>query len=484
MSQEVQNKVNPNGYNVFYYPNRQKSSEGTMRNGKPDGYWKNYYENGILKSEGNRKNFLLDSTWRFYDETGKLTLVINYKNGKKNGYRISYTDDGITKENFVNDVKQGYSYVLDTNGRVRMEIPFTDGLENGLAREFDENGNVIQLIQYKKGYVVNRERINRYDANHLPHGKWKWFYDDGSLKMEGNFNHGLKNGYFKEYDRDGNLISVVKYVNGEKEEKTEELTKLDIKTDYWPNGKPKIVATYKDGIPEGVRREYNEKGEVEKSYIFKNGKIIAEGILTDAGKKEGLWKEYYLDGSLKSEGYYKEDKKTGKWKYYYPNGQLEETGEYVDGKPEGKWLWYYPSGKLLREMNYYQGLADGPITEYDEEGNIILSGEYLEGKREGKWTYIMGDTKEETQYSDDMKNGWDRIYSKDGVLLYEGKYVDDNPNGEHTWYWPNGKLKQTGRYVMGIKTGDWKKYDENGQLYLTITYKQGKEEKYDGVNVN
>jgi antitoxin component YwqK of YwqJK toxin-antitoxin module len=483
-SQEVNNKVNPNGYNIFYYPNGQISSEGTMRNGKPDGYWKNYYENGILKSEGNRKNFLLDSTWRFHDENGRLTLEINYKNGKKNGYRITYSEDEITKENFVDDVKQGYSYILDTNGRVRMEIPFVDGLENGLAREFDENGYIIQLITYKKGYVVSRERINRYDSKHLPHGKWKWFYDDGTLKMEGTFSHGLKNGYFKEYDRNGNLISVVKYVNGEKEEKTEELTQLDIKTDYWPNGKPKIVATYKNGVPEGVRREYNENGEVEKSYIFKNGKIIAEGILTDGGKREGLWKEYYLDGSLKSEGNYKNDKKTGKWKYYYPNGQLEETGEYENGKPVGKWLWYYPSGKLLREMSYYEGKPDGAFTEYDEDGNVTLKGEYLEGKREGKWVYSVGDTREETMYSDDLKNGWDRIYSEDGTLLYEGKYIDDNPNGEHKWYWPNGKLKQVGRYMMGIKTGDWRKYTEDGQLYLTITYKRGKEEKYDGVNID
>ena len=483
-SQQIKNKINPNGYNIFYYPNGQVSSEGTMLNGKPDGYWKNYYETGILKSEGNRKNYLLDSTWNFYDDSGRLVLQINYQKGKKNGYRISYNDDEIIKENFVDDVKQGYSYILDTTGRVKMEIPFVDGLENGLAREFDETGNIIQLIQYKKGYVVNRERINRYDSKHQPDGKWKWFYDDGKLRKTGYYTHGLKNGYFKEYDRDGNLISVVKYVNGEKEEKTEELTKLDIKTDYWPNGKPKIVATYKNGVPEGVRREYNENGEVEKSYIFKNGKIIAEGILTDSGKKQGLWKEYYENGSLKSEGNYKDDKKTGKWKYYYKNGQLEETGEYVDGKPEGEWLWYYPSGKLLRKMSYYQGLADGEITEYDEDGNVTLFGEYLEGKREGKWIYSVGDAKEETAYSDDMKNGWDKIYTKDGVLLFEGKYIDDNPNGEHNWYWPNGKLKQSGKYVMGIKNGDWKKYDEDGQLYLTITYKLGKEEKYDGINVD
>ena len=477
------NKINPNGYNIFHYDNGKVSSEGPMVNGKPDGYWKNYYETGILKSEGNRKNFQLDSLWHFYNEEGKLTLEINYKNGKKNGYRITYNPTDISKEHFVDDVKQGYSYILDTTGRVKMEIPFVNGLENGLAREFDKEGNIIQLIEYKKGYVVNRERINRYDADHRPHGKWKWFYEDGTLKTEGNFTHGLKNGYFKEYDPKGNLTSVSKYVNGEKEQQVEELSRLDVKTDYWPNGKPKVVASYKKGVPEGVRREYNEKGEVEKSYIFHNGKIIAEGVFTDSGEHDGLWKEYYEDHSLKSEGNYQHDKKIGTWKYYYPNGQLQETGDYENGEPEGKWIWYYPSGKLLREMSYYQGKRDGVITEYDEEGNVVLQGEYLEDKRDGKWIYQTGDAKEVTTYSDDLKNGWDRIYSNDGALLYEGKFIDDNPNGEHKWYWPNGKLKKVGRYVMGIKTGEWKTFAETGELFLTITYQNGKELKYDGINI-
>ena len=46
--------INPNGYNIFYYDNGVKSSEGTMRDGKADGYWKNYYKNGLLKIEGKR----------------------------------------------------------------------------------------------------------------------------------------------------------------------------------------------------------------------------------------------------------------------------------------------------------------------------------------------------------------------------------------------------------------------------------------------
>ncbi len=74
---QVDPKINPNGYNQFFYDDGTLASEGSMRDGKPDGYWKNYYEDGLLKSEGNRENFLLDSLWRFYDDEGKLILELS-----------------------------------------------------------------------------------------------------------------------------------------------------------------------------------------------------------------------------------------------------------------------------------------------------------------------------------------------------------------------------------------------------------------------
>lgn len=62
---QQKNKVNPNGYNIFYYSNGNISSEGNMKNGKPEGYWKTYFESGTIKTEGNRENFLLEGTWKF-----------------------------------------------------------------------------------------------------------------------------------------------------------------------------------------------------------------------------------------------------------------------------------------------------------------------------------------------------------------------------------------------------------------------------------
>lgn len=479
-------KINLNGYNIFYGEDSVKVSEGSMRMGKPDGYWKNYYSSGIVKSEGNRKDFELDSLWKFYDEEGKIILEINYKSGKKNGFRITHQGSEIIKENFTDDIKQGNSFALFPNGKTKLKTHFINGLEDGIAREYDLDGNIIQLITYKKGYIVERVRINRYDSEKLAHGRWLWFSDDEVvLLMEGSFNHGLKHGYFKEYDLNGNLLSATKYVDGEKYEKAEELQKLDIRTDYYPNGKVKIVGTYtKDGVPEGVRREYNENGEVEKSFIFKYGKIVGEGIFTDSGQKQGIWKEYFDDGNLKAQGIYINDLKDGYWEYFYKNGNLEEKGKYILGAPDSTWYWYYSDGNLLREEIFYNGLPDGMLTEYDKEGNIITQGDYLEGKKEGKWIYMIGDSSDEGEYVDDLRTGWWKSYYGDGELRFEGKYVDDNPNGEHTWHWNNGKIKKQGKFVMGRKNGDWKKYDENGVLLFSISYSGGREVKYDGINIS
>ena len=77
-----ENRLNQNGFNKFFYPSGQVSSEGNMVDGKPDGYWKTYYVSGVLKSEGNRKNNLLDSVWVFYSLSADTLKKINYLYGK------------------------------------------------------------------------------------------------------------------------------------------------------------------------------------------------------------------------------------------------------------------------------------------------------------------------------------------------------------------------------------------------------------------
>ncbi len=487
----IKSQINPNGYNIFYHENGKISSEGNMREGKPDGYWKTFNEEEILVSEGNRKNFELDSTWKFYDDQGKIKMEINYLNGKKYGVRKTYREDEIIEENFVNDIKQGITSWYYTDGKLKKKVNFIDGLEEGMAKEYAKNGRIITLITYKSGFIVAREKINRYDNNKRKHGKWKYFYSNGILRQEGIYKHGLEDGYFKDYDVNGDLITTAKFIDGVKKEDARELVKLDVKKDFYPDGKVKIVAMYnKEGKPEGIRREYAPDGSIERSYIFKNGIIIGEGIVTEKGERDGFWKEYYDEGNLRAEGKYDKDVKNGPWKYYHKNGKLEQEGSYnKEGQPDGEWWWYYGSGEILREEYYYLGRLDGTMTEYSEEGEVITRGEYIDGLEDGDWSYVTGDARIEGGYVEGMRSGlWKyywipKEYGVAEVLRFEGRFVEDNPHGQHTYYWDNGKRKDAGEYIMGRKEGDWISYNYDGTPFLIISYKNGKEIKYDGIKI-
>jgi antitoxin component YwqK of YwqJK toxin-antitoxin module len=479
------------GYQKFYYKSGVISSEGIMKNGQPDGYWKSYYENGKLKSEGNRKNFELDSLWIFYNEKERRILDVSYRDGKKNGIKTTYLEKEMIREMFKNDIKDGYTSYYYPDGKLKMEIPFVNGQEQGLAKEYSTDGNIITLIEYKRGFVIDRLKINRRDHNNLKQGRWYTFYGNGNIHMEGNYQDDLKEGYFKEYAENGDLISVDKYVKDVKQAEAQEIRKLDIKNEYYPDGKIKASGTYRNETPEGIYREYNTMGQIIRSLVYDMGTIIGEGIVKEDGSRDGHWKDLYPDGKIKAEGDYKDGKQVGEWKFYYPGGKLEQDGKFTSsGKFQGTWKWYYESEQLLREEEYDNGLKDGMHTEYDENGKIVEEGEYIKDLEDGPWFITIGDYLERGTYRDGLKNGkWVSYHMistnerTDSILSFSGNFVDDNPDGKHIYYWDNGKVKDEGIYLMGKKEGDWIKYEYDGTPFLVITYRNGMETKYDGVKI-
>lgn len=478
----AQDSIVLNGYNVFHYPDGSISSEGTMVNGEPDGYWKTYYENGQLKTEGNRKNFLLDSTWSFYSDSGMLFLEINYLQSKKNGIRRTYQKNEIVEENFVDDVKQGWQKWYYSKGVLKKKVPFVDGREEGMAREYATDGTVITLLEYKKGYLLSTEIINRTREG-LKHGVWKVFYPDESVKTECTYSYGKLNGYYKEFDPQGNLLFIKKYANDVEIFDAPELASYEVRTDYYRNGKPKIIASYKDGIPEGMRRDYDIEGKVVKGYIFKAGIIVGEGIIDESGNRQGAWKEFYEDGELYGEGTFTDNKKTGKWNYLYKNGAKEQYGSYnAAGKPDGLWKWFYESGNLKREEQLKNGVSNGTMQELSDSGKIIVKGEYIDGEEDGEWFYEVNDDKVVGSYVNGKKEGvWKGYYNDQ--LYFEGSFVEGMPDGEHKYYWDNGRIKEKGNYIAGKKEGNWSLYSYEGLRLIVIEYSDGIEISYDGSKI-
>jgi uncharacterized protein len=480
--------VNPNGYNKFYYDNGVLSSEGTMRDGKPDGYWKTYSPNGKIKSEGNRKNFQLDSIWKFYNEAGKLVTEFNYSEGKKNGLKKTYDPkDGsvVTTENYEGDVKRGNTINYYKDGKVKQTIPFVDGREEGAGFEYSPDSTIISVTTYKMGFIQKDRKINRRDDNGLKQGPWIEFYPNGIVKTEVTYRDDQMNGYLKEYSPTGSLLNTTKFNMGAIVMNAPELAKLDVKTGYYDDGHVKFTATYKDGVAEGIYREFSPEGKVVNSKIYVEGVLTGEGIIDTTGKMQGPWKEYHPNGQLKSKGEYVNGKRIGDWEFYHPNGKAEQRGKYdKKGRAQGPWKWFYESGNLLREETYLNDLQDGMMTEYSDSGKVITKGEYIDGLKEGPWTLELAEYREEGNYKGDKRDGeWKHYYTDTGNLRFVGKFIDGVPDGLQQFYYRDGKPRQTGKYAGGMKEGEWRFYDETGFLFLTIWFKNDIEVKYDGIRV-
>ena len=476
-------------YVKYTFENGNVSSEGYMLDGKPEAYWKTFYDDGTLKSEGNRLKHELDSVWKFYTPTGIITQSISYKAGKKNGLRKTYFEDGIIQkeEEFENEVLVGTIQKFYPSGKLLETIPLDTlgkGKGQGLGYEFaEDDGRITAVIEYRNGYVSNRDRINRKDKFNQKQGLWREFYTSKKTKVEGRYKNDKKDGYFKTYDEEGNLLETLKYVDGILIPDPVELAKLDIKREYHPNAQVKSVGSYNKGVKEGVHREYTPEGEVSAAKIYSKGKVTGDGVVDAEGRRQGPWKEFYETGELRSEGSYKKGKREGEWVFYYRDGKEEQRGSYNKGNPDGDWKWTYDNGQTWREEVFYDGLEEGLAIEYNDAGKVVSKGNYLSGEKEGEWFQDLGDDREEGTYVVGLRNGLWKHYYPSGKLKFEGKFEQGAENGKHSYYYESGQVQEIGSYKFGLKEGDWFMYNQEGIQMSVISYKQDVVVKVDGEKV-
>ena len=136
-----------------------------------------------------------------------------------------------------------------------------------------------------------------------------------------------KNGQWKEYNKDGDLIFEGEYINGSKNGKGKEYKKgkLYFEGDYLYSYKLK-------------GKEYiNDYLEYEGEYLF-NTKWDGKGYDKDGNiiynliQGTGKVKEYYFEGQLKFEGEYLKGLKNGEGKEYNIEGNLIYDGVYLNGE--------------------------------------------------------------------------------------------------------------------------------------------------------
>lgn len=92
--------------------------------------------------------------------------------------------------------------------------------------------------------------------------------------------------------------------------------------------------------------------------------VLSQNIknkLDSEGRKNGIWKEFYEDGKLRSKGKYSEGEKNGSWIYYDAGGKVEKRERYRNKKL--KLTLIYKKGKLIEAID-----DKGRSTKYPECG--------------------------------------------------------------------------------------------------------------------
>jgi len=132
------------------------------------------------------------------------------------------------------------------------------------------------------------------------------------------------------------------------------------------------------------------------------------------GKSNGLWLEWYPNGTLRYRAYWKDSKGNGKWEYFYPNGQLRSESFYIDDITQGLYKSYHENGQLKSDVVYLNGKKEGVELIYDVNGLLLSRKRYKNGVQLIDEPTIF----EEGNISASNGNEWGINFMPDGNTAY------------------------------------------------------------------
>lgn len=215
---------------------------------------------------------------------------------------------------------------------------------------------------------------------------------------------------------------------------------------------------FKDNVPTGVFEFYYETGELyskvdhvqdttindvilyhpDGTTMMSQGRYL--GLKVDGlwkRRKQGLWKFYDEQGTLRTEENYHHDVLMGQSKHFHPDGAPLSDHLYVDGKKQGPFTEWFDNGKIKATGSYVNDQLDGSFVLYRATGKKEAEGKYANGLKTGRWISYTSNGSIEMQ-----------------VLYEEGKEVNRRyENGEFTEYYPSGIPKSRYTYSGGQKDG-------------------------------
>ncbi len=265
--------------------------------------------------------------WHESGQSGKVVATL--KNGVicQQSYYFGLLD-GESTYTFPGDTRIAKSEFYSQNQLVKEVFYYPSG-QPKKEKVYDNPGHVIFKEWYETGQLKSYEK---WTGSLLAYAE---YYDPHGVRLAG-----IEEGSGVKTQRDtfGLLIFTDSFQEG----------KVDNRTIYYPNGSPKEITPYKNGIVEGLRKTYYPSGEPKSIETWAGGK--QEGTTT-----------------------------------YFTEGQKSQDVPYQNGIRSGAGKVYKDGSIVIQEQTWKDDLLHGPsisyhegrkITEWYYKGNKVTKGYY------------------------------------------------------------------------------------------------------------
>ncbi len=500
-----------------------KKTFSSFAKGRREGEWKTWYPNGQLKTYYTYIKDQIEGTYIYYDSIGTTIRTETYKKS----------------------VLEGITSDFNENSTLKMTTEYKKGLKDGIQKEFIEGVVLIEQRTFKKDSLDGEwtswhdngtRKVTRVYKNGAPRGNWLFYDEKGAWMREQQYKKGLADGIWTFYDRDGFKVfhyytlgelvaeyTEAKWPNGQIKEEPPTFNKEGqlhgTRIGYWSDGSTRYTMDYKKGKKDGDEIRYDSTG------------VLIFEVRYDKGIRNGLEKEYYVNGNPKRIARYKDNKLDGKTELFDSLGVKTETIAYKDSLRNGKSTLWWPNGKPYQRFTYENDILEGKYEEWDSLGADIVKGIYTQGVRHKKWLYYDSEGRRDkfifldmdsiiTDYKFKYYPNWQLVEEPgfDDRGLYDGKwesfYIDgatskkffyDKGKRDQIWmsYYQDGRRENYTFYALdtlitdydftyyknlqimeepkfskdGLFDGKWEQFYQDGETKMTFNYDRNKKDQ-------
>lgn len=234
-----------------------------------------------------------------------------------------------------------------------------------------------------------------------------------------------------------------------------------------------------------------EYKEVEYQYI--NGKD-EQG--NDVEIRNGLTKEFYPSGQIKSEINFVYGKANGQLKTYFEDGKIAEISNWTNGSRDGQAKYFYDHGIIYQEETYKNGKLEGEQRTYFDNGQlrttiiyqddlvwrVLVTNDSLGNKLDEltidngngvlNTYYSNGKIQSKTSFDKGTPNGKSKLFFESGKAQGYMTFVNGHKDGELLLFHENGKIARNALFKDDIIVGIEKQYNQDGRLISETSYKE------------